>query len=374
VLGQCSEGGNVLPDRQRVRHHVAVSIRTAVPGASAQGAPSPGRSLAIDIVKAIALVGVIAQHGLSDLRGSAGSFWIFQAVPVLVVLFGMNMKASLDRRATLDVQWYLRSYLPRRLDRLLVPFAIVWVVSYLLGRVSGKGHIGGLVLAGVLPLAGPGSYFVPMIILLTVAVPIIYVCYQRSVTATVVVLIILDLGFELVASKIHILMTHGQFLYDASPLRYIVAFIAGFLVVDGAGSRVRRAGAAALVVASLVYLVLELTHGEWFGYFIDKWTRPTNLLAVPYATALTLLLVRALPRTSSNPLIRMAGYAGKASFHVFLVQMVWFVVNPEQGPGPFLVAVVACFAVGMAFFWLENQVIPGRSPKPRPAAPAGAAS
>jgi Acyltransferase family len=357
-------------------HHGVVSTRTAAPGyaaqaggnSSAQATAGSARSLGIDIVKAIAMVGVIAQHSLPNLRSAGGSFWAFQAVPIFVVLFGVNMKASLDRRATVDARWYLGSYLPRRLERLLVPFAIVWVVSYVLGRLSGKGHIGGLVLAGVLPLAGPGSYFVPMIIVLTLAVPVIYVGYRRSVTGMVLTLIVLDLGFELVASKIHVLMTHGQFLYDASPLRYLVAFIAGFLIVDRAGSRVRRVGAGMLVVASLVYLVLELTHGEWFGYFIDKWTRPTNLFAVPYATALTLLLVRALPGTSSNPLIRMAGFAGKASFHIFLVQMVWFVMYPEQAPGPFLTAVVACFAIGMGFFWLENHVILAKTSSKREAA------
>jgi hypothetical protein len=224
-----------------------------------------------------------------------------------------------------------------------------------------------------------------MIIALTLAVPAIYLGYRRAAAATVVVVVVLDLGFELVAPKIHILMTHGQFLYDASPMRYLVAFVAGFVLVGGVRSRVWRAGAAVVVVASLGYLVLEMTHGEWFGDFIDKWTRPTNLLAVPYAAALTLLLLRALPATSSNPLMRLAGYAGKASFQIFLVQSVWFVLYPEQGPGPFLAAVVACFAVGMGFFWLENQMIvrkpsmatpsePDRPPEPdgpaQPDAPA----
>jgi fucose 4-O-acetylase-like acetyltransferase len=334
------------------------------PRSSAQLPPRSDRSLAVDMVKALAMIGVIAQHGLSGLRSAGGSFWVFQAVPILVVLFGMNMKASLDRRRNIDLRWYLHGYLPRRLERLLVPFAVTWVVAYVLGRLSGKGHVGVLALLGQLPVAGPGGYFVPVIILLTLAVPVVHAGYRRSVAGIVLAAVALDLGFEIVAPKIPVLMSHAQFLYDASPLRYLVALVAGFLVVDGGSSRARRVGGLLVAVASLAYLVLEATQGEWFSWLIPKWTRPTNLFAVPYATALTLLLVRVLPRASANPALRIVGYAGKASFHIFLVQMVWFVFHPEEALGPFLVAVAACFAIGMVFFWLEDQLLHGRRPRP----------
>jgi hypothetical protein len=316
-----------------------------------------GRSLSIDLVKAIAMVGVIAQHSLPNLRAAGGSFWIFQAVPVLVVLFGVNMKGSLDRRRQAGLSWYALSYLPRRMERLLLPLAVVWVIAYGLGRLSGTAHVGGLALAGALPVPAPGNYFVPMIIALTLAVPLIHTCYGHSPVGTVLALAVLDLGFELVAPKIPVLMGHGEFLYDASPFRYLVACVAGFLLADGAASRAARTVGAVLVVASLAYLVLELAQGEWFATFVSGFTRPTNLFAVPYAAALTFLLMRALPSRSSNTVLRASGYAGRASFHVFLVQMVWFAFRPEHAAGPFLVALAACFPLGMVFFWLEDRMI-----------------
>jgi hypothetical protein len=72
---------------------------TGSTAAETHGRPGPragagsGRSLSIDLVKAIAMVGVIAQHSLPNLCAAGGSFWIFQAVPVLVVLFGVNPTA-----------------------------------------------------------------------------------------------------------------------------------------------------------------------------------------------------------------------------------------------------------------------------------------
>jgi Acyltransferase family len=326
-------------------------------GSDSGPAAASGRSLSIDLVKALAMIGVVAQHGLASLSAVGASFWIFQAVPVLVVLFGVNMKTSLDRRRQTGLSWYVRDYLRRRMERLLIPFAVVWVVAYALGRWAGTAHVGALALAGALPVQAPGNYFIPMIIALTLTVPLIHTGYRRSRTTTVLTLILLDLGFELVAPRVGILMGHGQFLYDASPLRYLVAFVAGFLLVDGSRSVAARTVAAVLVAASLAYLVLELTHGEWFAGFVPGFTRPTNLFAVPYAAALTLLLVRVLPAESSNPLLRAGGYAGRASFHVFLVQMVWFAFHSELAAGPFLVALAACFPLGMAFFWLEDQMI-----------------
>jgi Acyltransferase family len=340
-----------------------------VRGSPLQRGPGSGRSLAIDLVKAIAMVGVIAQHSLPNLRAVGASFWIFQAVPVLVVLFGMNMKGSLDRSVRAGLPWYVQSYLPRRLERLLIPFAVVWVVAYALARWSGTAHVGGLALAGALPVPAPGNYFVPMILALTLAVPPVHAAYRRWATGTVLALAALDLGFELVAPRIPVLMGHGQFLYDASPFRYLVAFVAGFLLVDRASSGAARAAGAVLVAASFAYLVLELTHGEWFDALVPGFTRPTNLAAVPYCAALTLLLLRALPGTSSNPALRAAGYVGRASFHVFLVQMVWFAFHPGHDTGPFLVALAVCFPLGVAFFWLEDRMIRRLHPSPTEAVP-----
>ena len=111
-----------------------------------------------------------------------------------------------------------------------------------------------------------------------------------------------------------------------------------------------------LVVGSLAYLYLESARGGWFSWLIDKWTRPTNLLAAPYATALALLMTRQLPRTSEQVTLRLMGYASVASFHIFLVRMVWFAFRRNRDPASFIVALVACFALGMTFCWLEKQL------------------
>src|SRR5215210_2711930 len=132
----------------------AQRIRTAAPErvrrSDSDPTPASARTLSIDLIKAVAMIGVIAQHSLASLSVVGASFWIFQAVPVLVVLFGVNMKTSLDRRREAGLSWYLRSYLRRRMERLLIPFVVVWVVAYALGRWSGTAHVGALALAGAL--------------------------------------------------------------------------------------------------------------------------------------------------------------------------------------------------------------------------------
>ena len=50
---------------------------------SARAAPASGRIPAIDVVKGLAIIGVIAQHALTreNMDGTGADFWFRQSVP-----------------------------------------------------------------------------------------------------------------------------------------------------------------------------------------------------------------------------------------------------------------------------------------------------
>ena len=114
---------------------------------------------AIDVVKGLAIVGVIAQHALTrqTMDDTGADFWLRQSVPVLFVLMGFNAaRSSLRRPAPTLAEAYGARYWRGRFRRILLPLLIVSAVALVAGAATGRLHVGPLALVGVPPGAGPG--------------------------------------------------------------------------------------------------------------------------------------------------------------------------------------------------------------------------
>ena len=83
---------------------------------------------AIDVVKGLAIIGVIAQHALTreTMDDTGADFWLRQSVPILFVLMGFNAaRSSLRRPAPTLAEAYGARYWRGRYRRILLPLLIV---------------------------------------------------------------------------------------------------------------------------------------------------------------------------------------------------------------------------------------------------------
>ena len=81
----------------------------------------------IDVAKGLAIISVILLHSL-ELRfrqSTYATFHIGQAVPVFMILMGLNQGLVALRRPLAFADLYTRLYFARRVDRLLVPLLLV---------------------------------------------------------------------------------------------------------------------------------------------------------------------------------------------------------------------------------------------------------
>jgi peptidoglycan/LPS O-acetylase OafA/YrhL len=85
--------------------------------------------------------------------------------------------------------------------------------------------------------------------------------------------------------------------------------------------------------------------------------RRTNFLVACYPALLVALGMRWLP-ASAPRLLQPAVTLGRASYHVYLVQIVWFGALPDQSLGRFVTALAAVVAIGLVFY----RLVPGRWP------------
>jgi peptidoglycan/LPS O-acetylase OafA/YrhL len=77
------------------------------------------------------------------------------------------------------------------------------------------------------------------------------------------------------------------------------------------------------------------------------------VLAFSYAALLILILFRLLPNHSDNKLLAMVAALGKASYHIFLIQILYFGLLGQDYP--VVQALAVCLPAGYLFYLLERK-------------------
>jgi peptidoglycan/LPS O-acetylase OafA/YrhL len=315
----------------------------------------PARLAQIDLLKGLAILAVLALHTLTaaQLSDSAARFWIAQAVPVFVVLMGLNATGSMWRRGRAGLrELYSRRYLLSRLDRLYVPFLPVLAVSCAVALVRGTLTPGGIVaglVVGLLPYSGPGNYFITFAFQFAVLFPLFYWAYRRAPAAVVVAGFAAAAVFELAAPHVAVLAQHIT-LFESLFVRFLPYVALGAMLADrmvhGRGLPRWWWLAGAISVAYLVALTVDasvitisLAGLRDFGQ--------TSLGAF-YPALLIALGLRWLPRTATSAPARLLATLGIASYEIFLVQILWFSLVSAQKVAMFVPSAIACCAIGYA--------------------------
>jgi peptidoglycan/LPS O-acetylase OafA/YrhL len=276
---------------------------------------------------------------------------------------GMNATASLQRRGGASPrELYTRAYAVGRLERLLLPFATVWVIALVAGAIDGVLHFGPLMLAGVLPRAGPGNYFVTIAFEFAIVFPALYALFARAPRATAAACFAAAAGFELAAPHVGFLAGSGVYAYDASILRYMGQIALGvWIALAVRDTRLSTRWILLVAPLSVAYLVVLHESPGDFDWLHGGFGIGTNFLSAFYAAALVIVGLRALPdRVRSAPALAIAEI-GRASWHIFLVQVVWFVLDRHRGYEFLPLHVAVTCATGYALFRLMEWATAART-------------
>ncbi len=322
----------------------------------------PIRSRAQDILKGVAIIGVLIQHAAprDDLRAVYTPLHLGLAVPVFIVLTGMNLAGSILRHGDRPLRrLYSREYASRRLGRLVPPLAVAWLASLALGAALGRLWLTPQLLLLSLPMPGPGGYYIAVLFQAVLLVPLVAWGMARRPVVTIVACFAIDLAFELAATHIdpvrHVLFSGDAFRYDVVGLRYLAAIAVGVWLAGSVRLLGRRnLWLLPLGLAGVAYLLLE--HGEAMSVFgfAPTFERRTNLLVAGLAAVYVMLALRLIGARSQRVLEPLA-VLGRASYHVYLVQIVWFSVFTGVSWAAFAWSVVGCGVVGVLF----ERLLPG---------------
>jgi peptidoglycan/LPS O-acetylase OafA/YrhL len=330
----------------------------------------------IDILKGLAIISVILIHTFSDqyLMAIGAPFYIYQAVPVFILVAAFTSTYALVtyQKRTLT-QCYDTSIIIRRLKRILGPYLIIWIIQLLiilyivtlnlniqfqyLNHFSYHGF--DLILNFFSGGQGPGSYFIPVILQQILLIPIFYYLALRSPDYMLVVIFILDLCLEYLA----IITGIPPWLYTLLYIRYMFAGALGVWLVFQKDAIPKWLFIGVLASFVYIFAVQYLNFQFWFIY--PAWGF-FHAFSYFWTVILVILGLRLLPSGSFRGIFTILEKLGKASWHIFLVQMtflffLWpiFVQFADSVISVILLPIInltACLFLGYGFYLLHVYV------------------
>jgi peptidoglycan/LPS O-acetylase OafA/YrhL len=289
------------------------------------------RSQAIDLIKGIAIVAVICLHTLSPgtLDAIGAQFYLWQAVPVFVFVMGLNATSSLRRRGGRTMrELYSRDYLAGRFDRVYVPFLIAFLVTLALALLTQTPHSSAIklpaeLLVGLFPIDGPGNYYVTLLFQFVLLFPLVYWGLRRRPRLTLAACLAIELGFEVLGPWLGFYSTH-TYLFSSCILRFLfLVALGGWFAGVPTASALRQRWLWCGGLLSVAYLAL--VQGDPAALSFAGIEQPGgDALVAFYPACLVLLGMALLPASGGGLPLRGAGELGRASYHIFLLQIAWF--------------------------------------------------
>ena len=315
----------------------------------------------INVIKGFAIISVVILHSINEkvLLNSYSILHIWQAVPLFMVVMGLNAGMSVFNKKPEFSELYTKTYFKNKFDRIIIPFLFIFVLSILLGYIwywftgQYKIEFRHSNFMGLLPVSGPGNYFITLTLQSILLLPFIKYLFKWRPFLTLISLVVLEVIFLLISDDLR-LFTRNNYLYSAAFPRYFSAIAFG-LVLSKLVFRPARTTKIILItciaIISGVYLI-EITYGFMDIPQIKEEWETQNVLTFSYAAFMVFLLFKTLPDHSDNWLLKFLALMGTASYHIFLVQIVYFgLINDKH----YLVLnLIICLVVGYLFYRFES--------------------
>jgi peptidoglycan/LPS O-acetylase OafA/YrhL len=316
----------------------------------------------IDILKGLAIIAVLLLHSLSreQLGASYAVFHIWQAVPIFMVLMGLNLGMSYGSKTLHFVQLYAPHYFQKKALRIIFPLLLMYILALVAGYVWEQVYarevftLGWKNLIGVLPVSGKGNYFITLLLQSLIALPLIGYSFNRWPLRTSLVLLITEIAFQLIAYQMSY-FDEDRYLYDAALFRYFSAIALGLWLSRVIATPDKRYSWLLILagIASGVYLYFHQYQDISLPHIRPEW-QAQLFLTFPYAALLIYLVILIFPQQSDQIALRSLAFLGKASYHIFLVQVLYFGLIEDDTNIALNLAI--CLFAGLLFYWLESLV------------------
>lgn len=256
-----------------------------------------------------------------------------QVVPIFIAIMVFNFTLSYKRRGYAKIfDIYSKKEFLARMRRFFVPFIIIFIAVLIFGTIYNILtnvnilYLNSYLLIGFLPIKGPGNYFISIIFQFLLIFPFIYLIYRKEPKLTLISSFIIALLFEYIISNISFLLNNST-IYSLLIIRFLPLIFLSLWISDDYQLFTKRNRFIVILSAlSIVYLIIisQFQHTiHLCGINFTPMFASQNLFASFYQILLVLIGLKYLPK-SKMKLSKLLSLIGKSSYHIFLVQIVYF--------------------------------------------------
>ncbi len=309
----------------------------------------------INILKAIAIILVLITHNGFSLTFRENIFFTYfinMAVPLFILITGFNYSLSFSKINNINFVKILKS-LFRKFKRLTIPFFIILLIEWYLNLSNIRFHhfTTAFINGGV----GPGSYYYPVMVQFIILFPFIYLLLKKYKEKGVAIIFII----QFLADSIFYLTDINPNLHRVLCLRYI------FLVSLGCylGLKKEKINSNALLLMEMIginFLTILLCSNSEQAYVPFTLWSGSSLLVSFYIFPIFAYIYYNYNIYSTNIFVKFISDIGRATWHIFLVQMIYFLVIQDYLTLPLKytipISLFVNITLGWIFYKVEKQV------------------
>ncbi len=318
----------------------------------------------VDVLKGIFIIFIIVLHfpfDIAETRQYLFPFWLNMTVPFFMILSGYVSALSFQKKEIDTIEKaYKWPAIFHKIIRYTVPYAIAFAAEWIVFRAFGLYQVG-IRTYGIFALAldflrggkGQGSYYFPIMIQLIFVFPIIYFVIRKYNLKGLGYCFLANAAFEILKTSYGMSETEYRLLI----FRYLFVVAAGCFIAVGSVEKNYKT-----VILSLVCMGTGLGFAYLFSYtpytpkIITFWQATSFLVCLFIVPGFWWLLRKVHFRFKPLEII------GKASFNIFLVQMIYYnfaermyALIPNRAM-QLAFNIVNCVVAGVIFYYIEQPV------------------
>ncbi|SHI97899.1 acyltransferase family protein [Parasporobacterium paucivorans] len=339
--------------------------------------PRSGRVMIFDYLKAVAIFLVIANHtpwSDQELRSPFVPFLINMAVPIFMIVSGYTLALTSERQYDENISsLYKLQIMKKKISRYLLPYFMIFILQILAEvfiRKAGlefRGVFSSFITGGY----GPGSYYIPVFFQVILLYPFIFRFFLKGSLRGLFICGILNIMYEIAVTIV--LNNLGAYrpvigeTYRLIMLRYLFMIALGTWLYFNKNVRIKKSTLAIMFAVGLSYLLL-LQYTDFRLRIFNFW-QYTCMITAFYIFPIFYLVFRKFRKIRMNSFVSdILMLIGKASFHIYLVQMlyyhyfgfrIWRIITADKVI-QMLINILICCLGGIALLKLE-QLLRGSS-------------
>lgn len=249
------------------------------------------------------------------------------------------------------------AYSPALILKRIVSYSLPWVsicmVELLACIVSGKYGLSEWIRQVIRGGFGPGSYYYPLLLQITVLFPIIYFVVKSHDFIGVVIFFCANVMYEAIATFYNM----NQEFYRLCILRYLFCISVG--CYSFIGKTVVRKYVDIFSMAVGFGYILLVNYTKYKPLIFTNWTTTSCMASLFVAP----IIVKLIKFKFNKAHFRILQTIGRCSYEIFLTQMVYFWMVPSlllkfgiTLLAIFVINLVVCILAGIAFHHIEMPI------------------